>query len=193
MIDIIAVVLAVAAVGVLLWLIQPYKNWKKNFDARQYEPIIITTITHQQHSLDKYLQLTDSQPAPDISLVVPAYNEEDRIGVMLADVAAYLKPRNIPHEIIVANDGSKDKTTQTALLQAAKLGLNLVVVEYPKNRGKGGAVRAGMSLVRGKYALMLDADGATTFSELEHVWKRLRQIQDEKKTELVMVVGSRRI
>lgn len=44
--------------------------------------------------------------------------------------------------------------------------LNLVVLEYPKNRGKGGAVRAGMTLVRGKYALMVDADGATTFSEL---------------------------
>ena len=62
------------------------------------------------------------------------------------------------------NDGSKDKTSEVALQQADKLNLNLVVVEYPKNRGKGGAVRAGMSLTRGKYALMVDADGATTFA-----------------------------
>lgn len=50
-----------------------------------------------------------------------------------------------------------------------------------------------MSLVRGKHALMVDADGATTFSELEHVWKKLEDIKKEKNTPLVMVVGSRRI
>ena len=85
---------------------------------------------------------------------------------MLADVALYIKNRKISHEIIVTNDGSKDQTTSVALKEADKLGLSLVVVEYPKNRGKGGAVRAGMSLARGKNVLMLDADGATTFAEL---------------------------
>lgn len=113
--------------------------------------------------------------------------------MMLADVAAYFIPKKISHEIIVANDGSKDKTTEVALKEGSKLGLNLVVVEYPKNRGKGGAVRAGMSLVRGKYALMLDADGATTFSELEHVWKRMDELKKVRGNNLVMVVGSRRI
>jgi len=43
-------------------------------------------------------------------------------------------------------------------------------MEYPKNRGKGGAVKAGMALVEGTYVLMVDADGATTFSELDKVW-----------------------
>jgi hypothetical protein len=42
--------------------------------------------------------------------------------------------------------------------------LNLVVLEYPKNRGKGGAVRAGMAVSQGTYVLMVDADGATTFT-----------------------------
>ena len=42
-----------------------------------------------------------------------------------------------------------------------------MVVEYPKNRGKGGAVQCGMSIVVGKYVLMVDADGATTFSCLD--------------------------
>ena len=50
-----------------------------------------------------------------------------------------------------------------------------------------------MSLVRGKYALMLDADGATTFSELEHVWNKMEELKKQNNTELVMVVGSRRI
>lgn len=44
--------------------------------------------------------------------------------------------------------------------------MNTVVVEYPKNRGKGGAVRAGVSVANGRYILMLDADGATKFSDL---------------------------
>lgn len=53
-----------------------------------------------------------------------------------------------------------------ALRVSAELGLNTVVVEYPKNRGKGGAVRAGVSVANGRYILMLDADGATKFSDL---------------------------
>ena len=91
---------------------------------------------------------------------------------MLKDVAAFFKSQKTKHEIIVVNDGSKDRTSEVALEQAEKL----VVVEYPKNRGKGGAVRAGMALVRGQYVLMVDADGATTFSELQKVWQRLKQI-----------------
>ena len=78
-----------------------------------------------------------------------------------------------------------------ALKEATKLGLNLVVVEYPKNRGKGGAVRAGMAVARGEVVLMVDADGATTFSELGPVWSRLEEMK--KSNPLVMVVGSRRI
>ena len=85
---------------------------------------------------------------------------------MLSDVAALFKKNKTTHEIIVVNDGSKDRTSSVALEQAKKLDLQLVAVDYPKNRGKGGAVRAGMALAGGKYVLMVDADGATTFSEL---------------------------
>lgn len=55
MIDIIAVVLLVLLVVVFLWLLQPYKNWKKNFDNRQYEPITITNQQHQKLHLPEYL------------------------------------------------------------------------------------------------------------------------------------------
>ena len=63
-----------------------------------------------------------------MSLVVPAYNEEERIPLMLKDVADYLLPHKIAHEIIVVNDGSKDSTSEVALKEAEKLKLNLVVV-----------------------------------------------------------------
>ncbi len=51
--------------------------------------------------------------------------------------------------------------------------MDLLVLEYPKNRGKGGAVRAGMSIAQGSRILMVDADGATTFSGLDNVWQTL--------------------
>lgn len=100
----------------------------------------------------------------ELSLVVPSYNEEERIGVMLDETVTHLTKINIPYEIIVVNDGSKDKTTDAALSKAKELNTNLVVVEYPQNRGKGGAVRAGVAASTGRYILMVDADGATTFS-----------------------------
>ncbi len=50
------------------------------------------------------------------------------------------------------------------------------MLEYPKNRGKGGAVRAGMSIAQGERVLMVDADGATTFSDLDRVWAKLEEI-----------------
>ena len=85
---------------------------------------------------------------------------------MLKQTAQYLKPNKYDYEIIVVNDGSADSTTEVALRVSTELGLNTVVVEYPKNRGKGGAVRAGVSVANGRYILMLDADGATKFSDL---------------------------
>ena len=74
---------------------------------------------------------------------------------------------------MVVNDGSKDKTTEAALKKGKELGADLYVVEYPKNRGKGGAVRAGMAAAGGERILMVDADGATTFSELAKVNKKM--------------------
>ena len=57
---------------VVLWLIQPYKNWKKNFDNRQYEPISITTLAGEKLSREDYMS-KDTKKV-DLSLVVPSYN-----------------------------------------------------------------------------------------------------------------------
>lgn len=115
MIYYVAAAFAVVTVIVILWLVQPYKNWKKNFDARQYQPISITDSKGTTLSLTDYQSKVESEPKPELSLVVPAYNEEERISSMLADVAAFVKSKKITHEISIANDGSRDNTTKVAL------------------------------------------------------------------------------
>jgi dolichyl-phosphate beta-glucosyltransferase len=84
---------------------------------------------------------------------------------MLEETAEYLKNKKYKYEIIIANDGSKDNTTIVALETSKKLNINTFVVECPQNRGKGGAVRAGVQVAKGQYVLMVDADGATKFSD----------------------------
>jgi dolichyl-phosphate beta-glucosyltransferase len=147
---------------VLFWPKQKYLQWREKHIRPAHAPISITLPSGNKLSLPEYL--AKPSKTPEISLVVPSYNEEARLPAMLADVAAYFKTRGHSFEVIIANDGSKDSTTAVALAQAKTLNLPLLVVEYPKNRGKGGAVKAGMAVARGDYVLMVDADGATTFS-----------------------------
>ncbi|KAI7865718.1 nucleotide-diphospho-sugar transferase [Spinellus fusiger] len=78
------------------------------------------------------------------------------------------------YEIILVDDGSRDTTAQVALSFAKEhLQVDLRVVVLEKNRGKGGAVTHGMLYARGERCLMVDADGATRFSDLAHLQKAL--------------------
>ena len=88
-------------------------------------------------------------------------------------------------EIIVVDDGSKDKTKEVAYEYAKQYPKSAirVLVEY-SNRGKGGAIRLGVLSCRGRYVLMADADGATTFSEVEKLEKAMKEGYD-------LAVGSR--
>jgi len=115
----------------------------------------------------------------DLSVIVPAYNEEERLPAMLNEALEYLEERksaspSFTYEIIIVDDGSKDKTTETGLLYTEKYGSSKVrVLTASRNRGKGGAVRLGMFSARGSNLLFADADGATTFSDLQRLEKKL--------------------
>lgn len=74
MIHYIVGIITLGLVVLVLWLIQPYKNWKKNFDARQYEPISITDRKKATRNIEDYSQAVSGLPTPEISLVVPAFN-----------------------------------------------------------------------------------------------------------------------
>jgi len=125
-------------------------------------------------------------------VVVPAFNEEDRLPIMMKEAIAHLEslsPRRT-YEIIVVDDGSSDNTSKIALnlgTRYPKSDIRVVILEH--NVGKGGAVRHGMLYSGGERLLMVDADGASKFSDVEDLWKAMDDIAPNKKAGVV--VGSR--
>jgi dolichyl-phosphate beta-glucosyltransferase len=101
-----------------------------------------------------------------ISIVIPAYNEESRIQPTLEKVSAYCKDRFRDFEIIVVDDGSTDNTLSVVKNLGQHLE-NINLMHYPKNAGKGFAVRKGVLSSRGDLLLISDADLSTPIEELE--------------------------
>lgn len=103
---------------------------------------------------------------PTLSLIIPAYNEEKRIGPFLADVGGYAKrhPSDI-WEVIVVDDGSSDET----FWKASSVGQYIPgfkIEQHEKNQGKGAAVKTGVMKATGDLVVFMDADGATGIEEL---------------------------
>lgn len=147
-------------------------------------------------------------------MIVPAYNEEERIDIMLEEAVAFLEPAYGPHkktehipanrhdrtaplplsgwEILVVSDGSTDKTIETVLAFAHKHQLreaSLRVIALEENRGKGGAVTHGMRHARGQYAVFADADGASKFEDLKDLVNVCQKIEDPNGR--AVAIGSR--
>jgi len=100
---------------------------------------------------------------PHLSVVVPAYNEESRIGDTLSAVLAYVEGAGVSSEILVVEDGSRDATARVA--EDRLRGHRGRVIRLPDNRGKGYAVRHGVLAAAGRWVLMLDADMSTPIEE----------------------------
>lgn len=101
-----------------------------------------------------------------LSIVIPAYNEADRLGNTLPTVVAYLKEHSPDSEIIVVDDGSADNTAALSREILEDSGsLRTSVISYKSNLGKGRAVRLGLLAARGDVALFSDADLSTPIAE----------------------------
>jgi glycosyltransferase involved in cell wall biosynthesis len=109
----------------------------------------------------------------DLSIVIPAFNEELRLPKTLASVIAYLQARPYRAEIIVVDDGSSDRTAQI-VNDCRQQYPALRLISNGQNRGKGFSVRHGMLRARGEIALFSDADLSTPIEEADKLLSVLR-------------------
>lgn len=117
---------------------------------------------------------------PYLSIVIPAYNEADRIETSLQKAVDYLGQKDYEYEIIVADDGSTDDTVAIA----NNFDNKVKAYALPKNTGKGAAVRLGMLKATGEIRIFTDADFSTPIYEIEKIIYSLKNNFD-------IVIGSR--
>ena len=107
----------------------------------------------------------NSASSPRLSIVIPAYNEEKRIGGTLEKTLEYLRKQKYTYELIVVDDGSSDNPAGV-VESFMKDNTNIRFISYPKNAGKGKAVRTGIDASKGEFVLFMDADYSTPIQEL---------------------------
>jgi dolichyl-phosphate beta-glucosyltransferase len=120
---------------------------------------------------------------PDLSIVVPAYNEESRIEPTIRDMVGYCRGAGRSFELILVDDGSRDGTSTVGRRLAEEFP-ELRLIRLAANHGKGYAVRAGVVNAVGRAVLFADADGATPINEIERLETALEAGAD-------VAVGSR--
>ena len=111
-----------------------------------------------------------------LSVVIPAYNEEKRLPETLKKVKAYLEKQSYISEVLVVNDGSRDRTAAVVSDLVGKWqGFRLI--DNKENRGKGVVVKQGMLAANGDWRLYMDADNSTDLSEIEKLWPYIKEYE----------------
>ena len=128
--------------------------------------------------------MTGRLDQPLVSIVVPAYNEVQRIAQTLRDIQSYLDAQGHTYEIIVSADG--DDGTREVVAAMAKRDSRVRVIGSSERGGKGKGVRDGVMLARGRYVGNVDADYKTPIDQIERVLPHLHEGWD-------LVIGSRRM
>ncbi len=119
-----------------------------------------------------------------ISIIIPAYNEEERLKSSLESLHHYLSSKNYDYEVIIIDDGSTDKTKETILESMLAKAGKLIFLTNGKNKGKGFSVKQGILHSLGEYVLFSDADFSTPIEELDRLLGYLTNGYD-------VVIGSR--
>jgi dolichyl-phosphate beta-glucosyltransferase len=119
---------------------------------------------------------------PYLSVVIPAFNEEERIGSTLKQVCEYLSRQSYTWEIVLVDDGSKDQTV--AVARTIMTGQPLRIVTHERNQGKGAAIKHGIVAAQGELRLFSDADLSTPIDELSRLLQPLGEGYD-------IAIGSR--
>ncbi len=112
---------------------------------------------------------------PEISIVVPAFEEEERLGTSIGLILSHIQKNGINAELIIVDDGSADRTRDVAReASAAYPDISSQVIRYEPNRGKGFAVKTGLLAARADIALFSDADLSTPIEEMEKLLEPIR-------------------
>ena len=120
---------------------------------------------------------------PEYSVVIPAYNERERIIPTIGAIATHVSSLGCPWELIIADDGSTDETIE--LLKGLDLA-NMAVLVADRNGGKGSAVRRGVLAARGRWILFADADQSTPIEQFQTLLNELKNGAD-------VAIGSRAV
>lgn len=121
-------------------------------------------------------------PAMDLSVVIPAFNEEKRLGPTLRQVVDHLRAQGVSYEVLVVDDGSDDDTAGVARRFE---GEGVRVLEQEQNRGKGAVLKVGVLASRGDEVLLVDADLSTPIEDLARLRPHLAEAE--------LVLGSRAV
>ncbi|MGK2961466.1 MAG: dolichyl-phosphate beta-glucosyltransferase [Gemmatimonadaceae bacterium] len=119
-----------------------------------------------------------------LSIIIPAYNEERRLGRTLAATIAHMESLNLAYELIVVDDGSTDGTAGIVAEMAGR-DARLRLIRLAQNGGKGLAVRSGIVNAAGERILFMDADAATALEEIGRIFDLMTE------TNADIVIGSR--
>ena len=116
---------------------------------------------------NKNLTLQIRKMKPALSIIVPAFEEEARLGISVRKILVYIENEKLNAELIIVDDGSNDKTTEIAEKACAEFpAIETKVIRYEQNKGKGFAVKTGLLAARADIALFTDADLSTPIEEL---------------------------
>lgn len=129
---------------------------------------------------------------PLLSIIIPAYNEAERLPLTLVDMDKRLSSVKYSYEILVINDGSTDNTAEIVRKMTSAI-KNLKLIDNRINQGKGGVVKQGMLLAKGEYRLFTDADNSTSIDHFEKMIPYLTPDDTSVVGGYDVVIGSRAI
>ncbi|KAG2485304.1 hypothetical protein HYH03_015978 [Edaphochlamys debaryana] len=167
------------ALGVAGFVLSKLVNLVSSLGKEYAEPIVVTLEDPDATTPVVQPSILDA-PTKALSCIIPAYNEQDRLPSTLDEALNYLQKRRdrqgpqFTYELIIVDDGSRDDTASVARNYVRRYGLDTVrLLRVSANRGKGHAVKRGMLCARGEFCLLMDADGATRFADLERLEEAL--------------------
>lgn len=119
---------------------------------------------------------------PELSIVIPAYNEAENLKIILPDLIEFVRKHN--WKLIITNDGSKDNTKE--ILESFKQHDIMTIVHHKLNKGYGAAIKSGIEACDTEYLITIDADGQHQKEDVEKLFLRIKELDAD------MIVGSRK-